>query len=35
MCDGIAYGDEAEPVCEGKDVGGGVADPIASNNIIL
>ena len=34
MCDGIAYGDEAEPVNEGKDIGGGGADPIVSNSII-
>ena len=34
MCDGIANGDKAEPVNEGKDIGGGGADPIASNSII-
>ena len=27
MCDGIANGDEAEPVNEGKVIGGGGADP--------
>ena len=31
MCDGIANGDEAELVNEGKGIGGGGADPIASN----
>ena len=35
MCDGIANGDKAEPVNEGKDIGGGGADPIASNSIII
>ena len=35
MCDGIANGDEAEPVNEGKDIGGGGPDPIASNSIML
>ena len=35
VCDGIANGDEAEPVNEGKGIGGGGADPIASNSIIF
>ena len=34
MCDGIANG-EAEPVNEGKGIGGGGADPIERNSIIL
>ena len=35
MCDGMATGDDAEPVNEGKGIGGGGADPIASNTILL
>ena len=35
MCDGIANGDEAEPVNEGKGIGGGGADPIENYSIIL
>ena len=35
MCDGIANGDEAEQVNEGKGIGGGGADSIASNSIIF
>ena len=35
MCDGIVNGDEAEQVNEGKGIGGGWADPIARNSIIL
>ena len=35
MCDGIANSDEAEQVNEGKGIGGGGADPIASNSILF
>ena len=35
MCDGIANGDEAEPVNEGKGIRGGGADPIENSSIIL
>ena len=32
MCDGIANGDEAEPVNGRKGIGGGRADPIERNS---
>ena len=31
MCGGIANGDEAEPVNEGKGIGGCGADPVAGS----
>ena len=34
MCDGIAHDDEAELLNEGKGIGGGGVDPIASNIIV-
>ena len=35
MCDGIANGDEAELVNEGKGIRRGETDPISSDSIIF